>query len=90
MSKKQSPKVTVYSKGYCPFCKMTKSTLKKLDVKFEEIDITFNQAAAKEMKERSKRHTVPQIFVNGQHIGGNDDLQASLRNGVFEKALKAL
>lgn len=39
---KQPNKITVYSKGYCPFCKMAKATLNKLGLRFEELDITNN------------------------------------------------
>ncbi|NMU26684.1 glutaredoxin [Vibrio parahaemolyticus] len=67
---------------------MTKATLKKLGLKFEEIDITFSRKHGKEMRERSNRHTVPQIFIDDHHIGGNDDLQAALRNGELEKILE--
>ncbi|MCH2056689.1 MAG: glutaredoxin 3 [Thalassotalea sp.] len=74
-------KVEVYSKGYCVFCMATKGTLKKLNVEFQEFDITTDSKKTKEMIERSQRRTVPQIFVNDQHIGGNDDLQVALGNG---------
>tara|TARA_Y100000034_G_C6747397_1_gene332015 strand:- start:473 stop:727 length:255 start_codon:yes stop_codon:yes gene_type:complete len=74
-------KVEVYSKGYCPFCMATKRTLKKLNVEFQEFDITTDPKKTKEMIERSQRRTVPQIFVNDQHVGGNDDLQVALGNG---------
>jgi len=82
-------KVTVYSKGYCPYCKMAKVTLQDLGLRFEELDITNNARYELEMHQRSKRHTVPQIFVDGHHIGGNDDLQKALRNGELEQILQA-
>lgn len=85
---KQAVKVTVYSKGYCPYCKIAKATLKKLGVEFEEFDITFNRAYAKQMRELSRRKTVPQIFIDGHHIGGNDDLQLALKNGELKKHLQ--
>lgn len=87
MKAKQKVKVTVYSKGYCPYCVKAKATLKKLGLKFEEFDITFNKTYAREMRELSMRKTVPQIFIDGHHIGGNDDLQAALRNGELKKYL---
>ena len=83
------PKIEVYSKGYCPFCKMTKSTLRDLGLKFQEIDITNNPKRQQEMNKRSKRRTVPQIFINNQHVGGNDDLQIALSNGKLKKLLQA-
>ena len=87
MTTKQIAKVTIYSKGYCPYCKMAKATLKKLGLSFDELDITNNTRYEQEMRQRSKRRSVPQIFINELHIGGNDDLQAALRNGELEKIL---
>lgn len=75
--------VEVYSKGYCPFCHMAKSTLRGLGVEFKEIDIMLQPQKAKEMRHRSKRKTVPQIFVNNHHVGGNDDLQQALLDGTW-------
>lgn len=87
MKTKQIVKVTVFSKGYCPYCIKAKSTLKKLGLKFEEFDITFDRVKAKQMRELSMRKTVPQIFIDEHHIGGNDDLQEALRNGSLKKLL---
>lgn len=81
-------KVQIYSKGYCPFCKMAKATLNELGLSFEEFDITNNISLKQEMLERSQRHTVPQIFIGDQHIGGNDDLQIALRNGKLKEILQ--
>ena len=88
MTTMQKAKVTVFSKDYCPYCKMAKKTLKQLGLKFEEFDITFNRAYAIEMLEKSMRHTVPQIFIDDHHIGGNDDLQIALQNGELDKILQ--
>lgn len=80
-------KVEVYSKGYCPFCKMTKATLRSLGVNFTEFDITSDAKKTQEMRKRSQRQTVPQVFIDGSHIGGNDDLQEALHNGKLKKLL---
>lgn len=82
-------KVQIYTKGYCPFCKRTKSTLSGLGVNFEEFDITNNTSLEQEMRKRSQRHTVPQIFIGNHHIGGNDDLEMALRNGELKEILQA-
>lgn len=87
MTTKQNVKVTIYSKGYCPYCIRAKRTLKKLGLKFEEFDITFNKAYANKMHKLSKRKTVPQIFINSHHLGGNDDLQTALKNGELKKLI---
>ena len=88
MNINQSAKITVYSKGYCPYCKKAKATLKKLGFKFEEIDITFNGAQEKKMRELSMRKTVPQIFINEHHLGGNDDLQAAVKQSRLVELLQ--
>ena len=81
-------KIEIYTKGYCPYCKRAKTTLTSLGLRFEEFDITNNKFLTKQMHERSLRTTVPQIFINDIHIGGNDDLQSALRNGSLSKALR--
>lgn len=88
MTTKQIAKVTIYSKGYCPYCKMAKATLKKLGLNFDELDITNNTRFEQEMRQRSKRRSVPQIFIDELHIGGNDDLQSALRSGKLENILQ--
>lgn len=67
---------------------MAKKTLKKLGLNFDELDITNNSRFEQEMRQRSKRRSVPQIFIDELHIGGNDDLQAALRNGELKKILR--
>ena len=82
-------KVTIYSKAYCPYCKLAKATLLGLGLHFEEFDITNNPRYEQEMRQRSKRRTVPQIFIGDHHVGGNDDLQIALRNGKLKEILRA-
>ena len=74
-------KIEIYSKGYCPYCKKTKETLNNLGLEFEEYEITRNEKLTQEMIARSQRKTVPQIFIDDQHIGGSDEFHHALRNG---------
>ena len=74
-------KIEIYSKGYCPYCRKTKATLESLGVEFTEYEVTNDADLAQEMRTRSKRHTVPQVFIDGKHIGGSDEFHAALRNG---------
>jgi len=74
-------KIEIYSKGYCPYCRKAKATLESLGVAFIEYEITNNAELAREMRKRSQRHTVPQIFIDDQHIGGSDEFHAALRQG---------
>jgi glutaredoxin 3 len=68
--------VIVYSGPGCPYCDRAKALLKKKGVAFEDIDVRADPAKLEEMLELSGgRQTIPQIFINGQHIGGSDDLQ---------------
>lgn len=74
-------KIEIYTKGYCPFCIQTKETLNNIGLNFEEYEITNNEKLTQEMQLRSQRKTVPQVFINDQHIGGGDDFHEALRNG---------
>ena len=79
--------VQIYTKSYCPYCISAKHMLKKIGVAFEEIEISTDRALQTEMRERSQRRTVPQIFVGDIHIGGSDDLRVAMKNGQFSEAL---
>lgn len=68
--------VEIYTKDYCPFCHRAKALLRSKNIAFREYDVTRDATGFAEMVERSGRRTVPQTFVNGQHIGGSDDLFA--------------
>ena len=69
--------VEIYTKITCGFCMRAKMLLKQKGVSFEEIDIGFEPELRAEMIKRSHgAYTVPQIFINEQHIGGCDDLYA--------------
>ncbi len=76
-------KIEIYTKGYCPFCQKTKATLQKLGLAYEEYEITGNDKLRTEMVERSQRKTVPQVFIDDQHIGGSDDFHHALRSGAL-------
>ena len=76
-------KIEIYSKSYCPYCKRAKATLTKLGLAYEEFEITNSNALTEEMQQRSGRKTVPQIFINDQHIGGGDDFHEALASGAL-------
>lgn len=80
--------VIIYTKDYCPYCKRAKALLQQKGVKFEEIDVTNDEALQKEMIKRSGRTTVPEIFINGKHIGGCDDLFELDEKGELDKLLE--
>ena len=67
-------KVEMYTKALCPFCIRAKSLLKKKGVDIIDIPAAMDSDKRKEMNDRSGRNTFPQIFIDGEHIGGCDDL----------------
>lgn len=84
------PKVEIYTKFLCPYCTRAKTLLGKKGVAFEEIDISMGGPKRAEMLERANGGTtVPQIFIDGRHIGGSDDLAALERAGELDALLAA-
>lgn len=79
--------VVMYSTPWCPYCIRARLLLKGKGVAFEDIDVAGNPALRREMEARSHRHTVPQIWINGEHIGGCDELHALDRAGQLDEKL---
>ena len=76
--------VLIYTKVPCPYCTRAKALFNKKNVPFKEVDITNDPAAMSEMIERSGNRTVPQIFIDGESIGGCDDLYALYESGELK------
>lgn len=69
--------VEIYTGMMCGYCVAAKRLLKKKGVEFTEIDVTWKPGKRAEMMERAKgRHSVPQIFIDNELVGGCDDLYA--------------
>lgn len=84
---KKNP-VLVYSKSYCPYCENTKKTLENLKVtsKVYELDqMTDGAKIQTALQELTKQKTFPNIFISGNHIGGNSDLMDGLKKGKIQK-----
>jgi glutaredoxin 3 len=79
--------VTIYSSDYCPFCVRAKQLLTAKNVTFNEIRVDGERELRQEMMEKSGRHTVPQIWIGKQHIGGCDDLYALEREQKLDALL---
>lgn len=80
--------VEIYTTMMCGFCSRAKNLLKKKGVDYNEIDVTFSNAKRGEMADRADgRYTVPQIFINGDGIGGCDELYALEREGRLDELL---
>jgi glutaredoxin 3 len=70
-------KVEIYTTMLCGYCYRAKKLLEERGVSYHEIDVMTDGARREEMRNRSGgRSTVPQIFIDGRHIGGCDDLYA--------------
>ena len=81
-------KVEIYTWQTCPFCIRAKLLLRWKGVKYEEYKIDGDEAARNAMAQRANsRRTVPQIFINNQHIGGCDDLYALDSKGELDLLL---
>jgi glutaredoxin 3 len=81
--------VQVYTTVYCPFCVRAKALLRDKGVGFEEIDVTDDAELREKMVELAGgRRTVPEIFVNGQLVGGYDELRALDRSGELDRLLE--
>jgi glutaredoxin 3 len=83
-------RVVVYSSPFCGYCGAAKRLLTDKGAQFAEIDVLFDPARKQEMVERSGRQTVPQIFIDGRHIGGFDDLSALDSTGEIDGLLAAV
>ena len=84
------PHVEIYTKMMCPYCVRAKRLLSEKGVAFEEYDITLGGPKRVEMLQRANGgYTVPQIFINGQHIGGSDDLAMLNQQGQLDRLLSA-
>jgi glutaredoxin 3 len=83
-------KVEIYTKFLCPYCTRAKALLTSKGVAFEEYDISMGGPQRTEMLDRANgRNTVPQIFIDGRHVGGSDDLAALDRAGKLDPLLAA-
>jgi glutaredoxin 3 len=81
-------RVEIYSKMFCGFCYSAKRLLDGKGVAYEEYDITMGGPKRSEMIQRADgRTTVPQIFIDGHHVGGCDDLHALDRDGRLDPML---
>jgi len=81
-------KVIIYSTKICPYCMRAKSFFIKKDIPFEDIMIDQDPDQMRTMMEKSKRQSVPQIFIGDYHVGGFDDLIEHDMDGKLEDLLR--
>lgn len=83
-------KIEIYTKFLCPYCTRAKALFDRKGADYQEIDVTTDRAGFDAMVERAGgRRTVPQVFVDGKHIGGSDDLSALDARGGLDPLLGA-
>jgi glutaredoxin 3 len=81
------PNVVMYTTGICPYCVRAKYLLEHKGVSIDEIRIDTDPQTMQEMLDRSKRTTVPQIFIDDYHVGGYDDLASLEMAGKLNSLL---
>ncbi len=79
--------VKMYTTDWCGYCSAAKRLLGNKGVTFEEINVGTQPELRAEMEQLSGRRTVPQIFINGAHIGGFDDIAALDKQGKLDELL---
>lgn len=81
-------RIEMYATMFCPFCYRAKRLLDSKGVSYEEIDVTMSPTKRREMMDRAQgRTSVPQIFIDGQAIGGCDELYALESAGELDPLL---
>ena len=85
-----APKIEIYSTAVCPYCVAAKNLLKSKGLQWSETRVDTDPVERDAMLARSGgRRTVPQIFINDQHVGGYEDLVAADRSGKLLQLLGA-
>ena len=81
------PKVLVYTSANCPYCLWSKRLLDKKQVSYEEIRVDQDEAMRAQLQTRTKRTSVPQIFIDDFHVGGYQDMVELDQDGELDKLL---
>jgi glutaredoxin 3 len=83
-------KIEIYTTPFCGYCSRAKGLLDGKGAAYEEMDVMMDDKKRTEMRARAKRTTVPQIFINGEYIGGSDELHALDSAGKLDALLAQL
>ena len=81
--------VTMYTTSWCGYCARARRLFTEKGVPFTDIDVEQVEGAREQMRQRSGRNTVPQIFIGDRHIGGYDDTRALEQKGELDPLLQA-
>lgn len=81
-------KVLMYTTAVCPYCVRAEQLLKRKGVlEIDKVRVDLQPELRIAMMEKTGRRTVPQIYINGEHVGGYDDLASLDRAGTLDKML---
>lgn len=83
------PEIIIYTAPRCPYCTMAKKLLERKGAAYTEIDIDSRPGLREEVMEKTRRRTVPQIYIGDRHIGGFDDLHALDTQKQLDSLLQA-
>jgi len=81
------PNITIYTSRLCGYCTMAKKLLDRKGASYTEIDVDSKPGLRQELIEKSRRRTVPQIYIGDFHVGGFDDLRALELNDELDALL---
>nr|WP_240906165.1 glutaredoxin 3 [Thermomonas sp. HDW16] len=87
MSDANAPEITIYSTAICPYCVAAKNFLKSKGLGWTEVRIDTDPAEREKMVAKTRRTSVPQIFIGETHVGGYDDMMTLHREGKLEALL---
>ncbi|XP_054807377.1 glutaredoxin-C4 [Prosopis cineraria] len=85
-----SHKIVIFSKSYCPYCRRAKGVFKELNLEPHVVELDERDDGSKIQEilvNTVGRRTVPQVFINGKHLGGSDDTVEAYQNGKLAKLL---
>jgi len=80
-------RVTMYMTGSCPYCMMAERLLREKGAQIDKIRVDLEPQRRTEMVARTRRRTVPQIYIGEHHVGGYDELYALEREGTLDALL---
>ncbi len=81
------PEILIYTSNFCPYCTMAKRLLTKKGAIYSEINVDSKPGLREEMMQKTRRRTVPQIYIGDLHVGGFDELHALERKNELDGLL---
>lgn len=83
------PEILVYTANLCPYCTMAKRLLEQKNAIYTEINVDSKPGLRAELMQKSKRRTVPQIYIGDHHVGGFDELYALERANKLDALIQS-